>query len=208
VFKEKYVLLFISSLNKVEDEILLLNSIYDRLKDNPQEMIKGYKKEDFKILWIPIFDGDQKIKFDSLKNKIKFYAVEYFSELPGIGLIRDNLNYWDKPIVPVLSPLGEIMNYDAMDLIFQWGIDAFPFRKKDGYDLTQKWKWFWDVTKRVNLGIQVNQYLSALYTYTNLSFISTDLRCVRTTTSVQKNKVMQNKNNEYIMFDNEVLLWF
>ncbi|WJX18827.1 Sieve element occlusion [Trifolium repens] len=155
VFKEKYVLLFISNLNKVEDEISLLNSIYDRLKDNPQEMIKGYKKEDFKILWIPIFDGDQKIKFDSLKNKIKFYAVEYFSELPGIGLIRDNLNYWDKPIVPVLGPLGEIMNYDAMDLIFQWGIDAFPFRIKDGYDLTQKWKWFWDVTKRVNLGIQV-----------------------------------------------------
>jgi predicted P-loop ATPase/GTPase len=53
-----------------------------------------------------------------------------------------------------------------MDLIFQWGIDAFPFRKKDGYDLTQKWKWFWDVTKRVNLGIQVNQH-SIKYLYTN-----------------------------------------
>ncbi|PNX95445.1 sieve element-occluding protein, partial [Trifolium pratense] len=154
VFKGKYVLLFISSLNKVEDEILLLNYIYDRLKDNPQEM-KGYKKEDFKILWIPIFEGDQKIKFDSLKNKIKFYAVEYFSELPGIGLIREIFNYWDKPVVPVLSPLGDIINDDAMNLIFQWGIDAFPFRKKDGDELDQKWKWFWDVTKRLNLGIQV-----------------------------------------------------
>ncbi|CAJ2628064.1 unnamed protein product [Trifolium pratense] len=154
VFKGKYVLLFISSLNKVEDEILLLNYIYDRLKDNPQEM-KGYKKEDFKILWIPIFEGDQKIKFDSLKNKIKFYAVEYFSELPGIGLIREIFNYWDKPVVPVLSPLSDIINDDAMNLIFQWGIDAFPFRKKDGDELDQKWKWFWDVTKRLNLGIQV-----------------------------------------------------
>ncbi|XP_058745302.1 protein SIEVE ELEMENT OCCLUSION B-like [Vicia villosa] len=156
VFREKYVLLFISSLNKVEDEILLLNSIYDRLQDNPQEVIKGFKKVDFKILWIPVWDShDQKIKFDHLKNKIKFYAVEYFSEVPGIRLIREHLNYWDKPIVPVLSPLGEIMNDDAMDLIFQWGIDAFPFRKKDGYDLTQKWKWFWDATKRVNLGMQM-----------------------------------------------------
>lgn len=159
VFREKYVLLFISSLHKVEDEILLLNSIYDRLHDNPQEIVKGYKKDDFKILWIPICGDNQNIKFDLLKNKIKFYAVEYFSELPGIGLIREKLNYWDKPIVPVLSPLGEIMNDDAMDLIFQWGIDAFPFRKKDGYDLTQKWKWFWDATKRVNLGIQVNHNL-------------------------------------------------
>lgn len=160
------MLLFISSLNKVDDEILLLNSIHERLQDNQQEVIKGYKKEDFKILWIPIWDvDDQKIKFDSLKNKIRFYAVDNLSELPGIRLIREHLNYSDKPIVPVLSPLGEIMNDDAMDLIFQWGIDVLPFRKQDGYDLTQKWKWFWDVTKRVNLGIQVFQYNILLYTY-------------------------------------------
>jgi hypothetical protein len=168
VFKDKYVLLFISSLNKVDDEILLLNSIHDRLQDNPQEAIKGYKKEDFKIVWIPVFDDDQKTRFDSLKNKIRFYAVDYSSELPGIGLIREHLNFWDKPIVPVLGPLGEIMNDDAMDLIFQWGIDALPFRKQDGYDLTQKWKWFWDVTKRVNLGIQVIQYNILFYTYTQI----------------------------------------
>ncbi|XP_004495334.1 protein SIEVE ELEMENT OCCLUSION B-like [Cicer arietinum] len=156
VFKEKYVLLFISSLNKVEDEILLLNSIYERLHDNPQEVIKGYKKEDFKILWIPICDDEgEKIEFNSLKNKIRFYAVEYLSKLSDIRFIREILNYRDKPIVLVLNPLGEIMNEDAMNLIFQWGIDAFPFRNIDGYDLTQKWKWFWDVTKRVNLGIQV-----------------------------------------------------
>ncbi|KAJ1409424.1 Sieve element occlusion, N-terminal [Sesbania bispinosa] len=158
VFKEKHVLLFISSLNRVQDEIRLLNSIHDRLKENPKEVIKGYKKEDFTILWIPVvvlWDDEQKNKFNTLKNIIKWYAVECFSELPGIGLIREKLNYWGKPIVPVLNPLGDIMNEDAMDLIFQWGIDAFPFRKSDGDDLTLKWKWFWDVTKKLNLGIQV-----------------------------------------------------
>ncbi|XP_061371227.1 protein SIEVE ELEMENT OCCLUSION B-like [Gastrolobium bilobum] len=157
VFKHKHVLLFISSLNKIEDEILLLNSIYDRLQENPNEIIKGYTKGDFKILWIPIVDWDdqQVHTFHVSKNKIKWYAVEVFSELPGLSLIREKLNYKDKPIIPVVNSLGEVINEDAMDLIFQWGIDAFPFRKSDGYDLTLKWKWFWDVTRKLNLGIQV-----------------------------------------------------
>ena len=163
VFKQKHVLLFISGLNRIDDEILLLNSIYDRLKENPQEVVKGFKKEDFKILWIPVVDDWEdslKNKFSTLKNhRIKWYALEHFSRLPGIGLIREKLNYRGNPIVTVLSPLGDIMNEDAMDLIFQWGIDAFPFRKTDGDDLTLKWKWFWDVTKKVNLGIQVSAIL-------------------------------------------------
>ncbi|KAK7268784.1 hypothetical protein RIF29_21493 [Crotalaria pallida] len=160
VFRQKHVLLFISSLNRIDDEILLLNSIYDRLQENPEEVIKGYKKEDFKILWIPIvedvvWDDSLKIKFNNLKNKINWYALEYFYELPGIGLIRENLNYKGDPIIPVINSQGEIINGDAMHLIFQWGIDAFPFRKIDGDDLTLKWKWFWDVARKVNLGIQV-----------------------------------------------------
>ncbi|KAK7344022.1 hypothetical protein VNO77_13221 [Canavalia gladiata] len=157
-FKQKHVLLFISSLEKIEDEILLLNCLYDRLQENPKEIIKDYKKEDFKILWIPIvavWDENHRHRFNVLKDTIKWYAVECFYELPGIGLIKDKFNYWGKPIIPVLNTLGDVMNDDAMDLIFQWGIDAFPFRKIDGIDLVLKWKWFWDVTKKVNLGIHV-----------------------------------------------------
>nr|KYP60834.1 hypothetical protein KK1_023248 [Cajanus cajan] len=159
VFKQKYVLLFISSLDKIEDEISLLNSIYDRLQENPTEIIKNYKKEDFKILWLPIvalWDEKQRYKFNVLKDNIKWYAVELFSELPGTELIKEKFNYLGKPIIPVLTPLGDILNEDAMDLIFQWGIDAFPFRKSDGIELTIKWKWFWDAARKANLGIQAN----------------------------------------------------
>ncbi|WVY98507.1 hypothetical protein V8G54_030658 [Vigna mungo] len=157
VFDQKYVLLFISSLDKIEDEISLLNSLYDRLQENPSEIIKNYKKEDFKILWIPIvtfWDDKQRLKFNALKDTIKWYAVEFFTELPGTDLIKEKFSYRGKPIIPVLTPLGDTLNEDAMDLIFQWGIDAFPFRKSDGIDLTLKWKWFWDATKKANLGIQ------------------------------------------------------
>lgn len=127
-------------------------------------------KEDFTILWIPIVDGWNDVlkeQFKILKNGIKWYAVEYFSELPGIRLVTEILNYEGKPIVPVINPQGYIINEDAMDLIFQWGIDAFPFRKSDGELLTQKWKWFWDVAKKVNLGIQVRAIYISTHSRTN-----------------------------------------
>lgn len=102
------------------------------------------------------WDEKQRQKFNILKGTIKWYAVELFSELPGTELIKEKFNYLGKPIIPVLTPLGEIMNEDAMDLIFQWGIDAFPFRKIDGIELTLKWKWFWDAAKKANLEIKVS----------------------------------------------------
>ena len=153
------MLLFISSLDHIGDEILLLNSIYDRLQESPKEL-KGFRKVDFKILWVPIvdvWDEVRKEQFRSWRNSIKWYAVEYFFELPGLRIIRDpeGLNYVGKPVIPVFNPQGIMTNEDAMDLIFQWGIDAFPFRKSDGIDLTLRWKWLWDVIRKVAPGLQV-----------------------------------------------------
>jgi hypothetical protein len=63
-------------------------------------------------------------------------------------LIREDLNYKNKPIVPVLNPQGRVVNYNAMHMIFVWGIDAFPFRPTDDESLTQKWNWFWAEMKK------------------------------------------------------------
>ncbi|MED6195714.1 Sieve element occlusion [Stylosanthes scabra] len=158
ILRDKHVLLFISSLDKIEDEIQLLNSIYARLEEKPNDVVKSFRKGDFQILWIPIvrdeWEDEHKRKFTRLKNhNIKWYALEQFTTLEDARLIRERLNYQGKPIVTVLDPFGHILNEDAMDLIFQWGIDAFPFRKEDGDELFKKWKWFWDVTRKVNLGI-------------------------------------------------------
>ncbi|CAL5208251.1 unnamed protein product [Lathyrus oleraceus] len=160
IFRHKHVLLFISSLDSIEDEISLLNSIYKRLQESSKESIKGFKKEDFKILWIPVvnnWDDIRKERFRVLKSGIKWYAVEYFYELPGHRIITDpeRIGYIGNPIIPVFNPQGYMANIDAMDLIFQWGIDAFPFRKSDGIDLTLKWKWLWDVIKKATPGLQV-----------------------------------------------------
>lgn len=158
-------MLFISSLDSIWDEIRLLNSVYDSLnvENDPKDEGQYYKKVEFKILWIPIvdtWDDEHKELFKNLKHHIKWYVVEYLSvPLPGIRLIREELNYTNKPIVPVVNPQGVVINEDAMDIIFEWGIDAFPFRKSDADRLTQKWKWFWDEIKKTNLhDIQVNAY--------------------------------------------------
>ena len=70
------MLLFISELNRTGDEILLLNSIYKGLQDNKPPEVKGFKKDDFKILWIPIvdkWDEKQKNQFKHLKESMKWY---------------------------------------------------------------------------------------------------------------------------------------
>ena len=77
-------MLFFSSLDNIGDEISLLNSINNGLQENSGEEIKGFKKGDFKILWIPIVDDwkTTREQFNNLKEKIKFYLVEYFEKCP------------------------------------------------------------------------------------------------------------------------------
>ncbi|OIW01789.1 hypothetical protein TanjilG_03927 [Lupinus angustifolius] len=158
VFKQKYVLLFISNLESVQDEIFLLNSIYKRLQENPK-VVKGFNKEDFKILWVPVVDDwndNRKNKFNELRKEIKWYVLEYSSELPGIGLIHEILKYdieKKDPIISLINPQGDIMNENAKPIIFQWGIEAFPFRKEDAEDLIKKWLWLWKLIEKVDPNI-------------------------------------------------------
>lgn len=153
------MLLFISSLDNIRDEILLLNAIYERLQEKPKEE-KGFKKEDFKILWIPIvksWDEANKETFKAMKSLIKWHLVEYFSELPGLKIIEDKeeIGYVGSPIIPVYNSKGIKTNVDAMELIFQWGILGFPFRTSDGHDLFLKWEWLWKIINKATPGLLV-----------------------------------------------------
>lgn len=168
-FRKKHVLLFISGLDSIRDEIRLLQSIYEGLQEDPKE-VKGYRKEDFRILWVPVVEDWNllhKAEYDNLKLEMPWYVVEYFYPLAGIRLIREDLNYKNKPIIPVLNPQGRVVNYNAMHMIFVWGIDAFPFRPSDDDVLTQKWNWFWAEMKKVNPKLQ--DLVSASKTIQNLS---------------------------------------
>lgn len=133
-----------------------------------QKKQKASRKEDFKILWISIvveWSQGSREQFKALKSGIKFYAVEYFFELPGLKIIKDTerLNYEIQPIAPLFSSKGTLLNENALEVIFEWGIEAFPFRKVDGDELTLKWKWLWDLILKATPGLQVHYNFSTFF---------------------------------------------
>ncbi|XP_028762337.1 protein SIEVE ELEMENT OCCLUSION B-like [Neltuma alba] len=156
VFWQKHVLLFLSGLYSIADETRLLKSIHEGLMKDPKE-VKGFRKDDFKILWAPIVDeqvgGDtsDRKQFEDLKRQMDWYVVEY-SIIPPIckKLIRDRLRYQNKPMVPVFNPQGRLTNENALHMLFAWGDPAFPWGKDDDLHLNMKWNWFWTEMKKHN----------------------------------------------------------
>ncbi|TKY50031.1 SIEVE ELEMENT OCCLUSION B protein [Spatholobus suberectus] len=157
-FKNKYVLLFISGLDNIDYETQLLKSIDEKMKEDPQEL-EGYRKEDFRILWIPIvgvWDEEQKKKLENV-TKVGWYVVKEFNFQTGIDLIKEVFNYKGNPIIMLISPEGKVENPDAKQIISTWGIDGFPFRTSDHTRLTQQWNWFW--TEMITLSPTIRELI-------------------------------------------------
>ncbi|KAI4317945.1 hypothetical protein L6164_025766 [Bauhinia variegata] len=151
VLKSRHLLLFISPLDNVEDEIWVLKTIdktFRRDKD----------KHDHSILWVPIVENwneENKAKYDYLRSKMPWYVTKYPSLVKGIKPLREEWLYQDKPIVVVVNPRGEVINKNAMHMIFVWKIEAFPFHSDVDERLSQHWRWFW------NEAIQLNQSIGS-----------------------------------------------
>ncbi|XP_027342218.1 protein SIEVE ELEMENT OCCLUSION B-like [Abrus precatorius] len=157
-FKKKHVLLFISGLENIDEETQLLKSIYEKLKEKPRE-VEGYRKEDFKILWIPIVDEWNEKHRKTLEShlqrtKIGWYVVKEFNFETGIKLIKEVFKYKEKAVIPLISPEGKVENVDTKQILSMWGIDGFPFRTSDHTRLTQQWNWFWSEMTKLNPKIE------------------------------------------------------
>lgn len=149
------MLLFISGLeNNIKEDIQLLNSINEKLKQKARE-VENYRSEDFKILWIPIVDEWNEERRKKLENylrdtKFGWYVVKYFNFETNLKLIKDIFEYEGKNIIALMNPQGIVENKEAKQIISQWGIDGFPFRKSDQDRLSQQWKWFWSEMSKFN----------------------------------------------------------
>ncbi|XP_027933284.1 protein SIEVE ELEMENT OCCLUSION B-like isoform X2 [Vigna unguiculata] len=155
VFKNKYVLLFISGTDNIEYESQLLISIDGKLREGPKE-VEGYRKEDFSILWIPIvrvWDEEQRKKVENI-CEVGWYVVKEFNFQTGIDLIKEVFKYKGNPIILLISPQGKVENPDAKQIISTWGIEGFPFRTSDHTRLTQQWNWFWTEMKNLSSTIR------------------------------------------------------
>ncbi|KAJ7954789.1 Protein SIEVE ELEMENT OCCLUSION B [Quillaja saponaria] len=144
--RTKDALIFISTLDDIDDEILCLQAVYDDLK-------KTKNDNQYKILWVPIVDQwneTQRQKFENSRSKMPWYVVNYFSYKPGQKYIKDDWLFDRNPIVVVMNPKGIVVNPDAMHLIRLWGRKGFPFDEKRASALIREGNWIEPVLSKVD----------------------------------------------------------
>ncbi|KAE8007861.1 hypothetical protein FH972_004423 [Carpinus fangiana] len=131
VLEKKNLLLIISGLNIHKNLLNIHNNllselmlIYDGIKE---------KGDQYKIVWIPIVEqwtDDLREKFEMLRSMMPWYIVQYSSPVAGIKFIKEEWHFNNEPIVVVMNPQGDVENEDALHLILQRGMRAFPFTRR------------------------------------------------------------------------------
>ncbi|XP_054820694.1 protein SIEVE ELEMENT OCCLUSION B-like [Prosopis cineraria] len=148
VLKTKNLLLFISGLDNIENEISVLKSIHEALK-------KDREKQKHEILWIPVVNDETEIseeqaKFKHVKSSMPWYVLQNLKVIKGKKVVEDEWHYQGKPIVVVTNPRGEVIHKNALHMIFISKIEAFPFRPEDEGNLIAQWNWFWNEATKVH----------------------------------------------------------
>lgn len=124
VLKWKNMFLLFSCLDISNDDISSLKLVYEATK----------KEDKYKIVWIPIvkkWNDELRRKFDILRRKMPWHAVNYFEPLAGMRKIKEDWHFNGKPIVVVMNEQGDVKNTDALPLIRKSGMMEFPFHKKN-----------------------------------------------------------------------------
>ncbi|XP_028784194.1 protein SIEVE ELEMENT OCCLUSION B-like [Neltuma alba] len=161
VVKTKNLLLFISGLDNIEDEVWILKSIHDAFRKNKE-------KQNSEILWVPVVEetkitDDQKEKFKHLKSNMPWYVFQDLFVIKGKMVLGEKWHYQGKPIVVVTNPGGEVIHKNAMHMMFAWKMEAFPFRAEDEERLFLHWNWFWNeatkVSPKIGKWIQGDTYI-------------------------------------------------
>ncbi|KVH88937.1 hypothetical protein Ccrd_024684 [Cynara cardunculus var. scolymus] len=130
VVRKKIVLLLISDLDISPDEILLLDQMYKEVGVGPDQ---------FEVVWLPVVPNHKSLpwtevnqkKFEVLQNMMPWFSVFHPSLLDpaAIKYIKEVWHFNHKPLLVVMDPHGNIVNPNAMYMIWIWGIVAFPFTR-------------------------------------------------------------------------------
>ena len=151
MLRRKNLLLYVTGLDITEEDIFALKPAYEATR----------KDDKYKIVWIPIVEqwtDELKKKFESLRVKMPWYVVQYFSPIAGLKFIKQEWNYTGKPVLVVLNPQGKIENFNALHLIRVWGIRAFPFNKTAEEELSKELTWIGPVVNDIHPSISTWVY--------------------------------------------------
>ncbi|KAL8199736.1 hypothetical protein R6Q57_013304 [Mikania cordata] len=130
VLRRKNVLLLISGLDMSNDELSILEEIYNQSRGQGTRM-----DGPFEIVWIPIVDpsiqytDEMNMKFEVMRNKMPWYSVYHPSIITTVVVksIGDRWHFRNKPILVVLDPQGRELSPNAIHMMWIWGSNAFPF---------------------------------------------------------------------------------
>ncbi|CAL1391622.1 unnamed protein product [Linum trigynum] len=130
VLRRKMVLLLISGLDILQEEIAILEQIYNEARIDPTRHDIQYE-----VVWLPILDpsvpwtdGKQK-QFESLQATMPWYSVYHPSIIDpaAIKFVKEEWNFGEKTILVVLDPQVKVMSPNALHMMWIWGSAAFPF---------------------------------------------------------------------------------
>ncbi|XP_047316854.1 protein SIEVE ELEMENT OCCLUSION B-like [Impatiens glandulifera] len=127
VLRKKTVMLLISDLDILHEQIIILNHIYQESKLRPELH--------YEIVWLPIVkkknpwtEADQH-RFMDLQNKMPWYMLHHPSLLDPavIKYITEVWHFTKKLILVTLDPHGKVVCQDALNMVWIWGNAAYPF---------------------------------------------------------------------------------
>ncbi|THF97047.1 protein SIEVE ELEMENT OCCLUSION B-like [Camellia sinensis] len=130
VLRRKNVLLLISSLNILPDELSILEQIYSESRHHATRMDNLYE-----MVWVPIVDrtvqwtDPMQKQFEDLQSTMPWYTVHHPSLIDRavIRFVKEKWHLRNKPILVVLDPQGKVVSPNAIHMMWIWGSNAFPF---------------------------------------------------------------------------------
>ncbi|KAG2710497.1 hypothetical protein I3760_04G029900 [Carya illinoinensis] len=124
VLRRKNVLLLISSLNISQDELSILEQIYNESRPVHSTRLERLESQ-YELVWIPLVDRSlpwiepMQKRFESLQSSMPWES--------GGQVYKEKWHFRNKPILMVLDPQGRVVSPNAIHLMWIWGSSAFPF---------------------------------------------------------------------------------
>ncbi|KAJ6775845.1 PROTEIN SIEVE ELEMENT OCCLUSION B-LIKE [Salix koriyanagi] len=130
VLRRKNVLLLISGLDISNDELSILEQIYNESRQHGARLDSQYE-----VVWIPVVDHSvqwsdpMKDRFESIQSAMPWFTVYHPSliEMAVIRFIKEVWHFRNRPILVVLDPQGKVVCPNALHMMWIWGSNAFPF---------------------------------------------------------------------------------
>lgn len=136
------MLLLISDLDASEEELTILDHIYQKSRTRPEFQ--------YEIVWVPIIDKSipwtdaHQHKFEQLQSMMSWYTLQHpkIMEPAAIRYIKEVWHFAKRMILVVLDPQGKVASLNALHMFLIWGNIAFPFTaiKEDALWREETWR--------------------------------------------------------------------